>query len=80
MITHPAPDALRLYNCISTRFAPTEQTAALLCECGESLGSMDELEAGICFNCQAEAAGCTNGQPLRLPIFLPFLQMKGLSA
>lgn len=80
MNVHPAPNALRLYDCISTRFAPTDQDSSLLCECGEPLMSMDELEAGVCFNCQAEAAGCTNAEPFRLPILLPYLQMKGLSA
>ncbi len=80
MNVHPTPDALRLYDCISTRFAPTEQTVAPLCECGEPFTDEAERQAGTCFSCQAEAAGCTNGEPLRFPILLPFLSMKGLSA
>lgn len=33
------------------------------CLCGERLESEAERESGACFNCQAEAAGCTNGRP-----------------
>jgi hypothetical protein len=80
MNPRPAPDALRLYECISTRFAPTEQTHPERCECGEPLTDEAEREAGTCFNCMAEAAGCTNAEPFRLPILLPYIQMKGLSA
>lgn len=80
MNAHPAPDALRLYDCIETHFTSTEQTVAPHCKCGAALTYEDERESGRCLDCLAEAAGCSNAELFRLPILLPYLQMKGLSA
>lgn len=76
----PAFDALALYSCIETRFASSSATEAPKCECGADLTYEDERESGRCLDCLAEAAGCSNAEPLRFPIPLPYLQMKGLSA
>ena len=68
-----APDALRLYNAVTTRFGQTEQTVAPHCECGEPLNDEAERELGICFDCQAEAAQCqadVEALPFH-PIFAP---------
>lgn len=75
-----SPDALRLYNAVTTRFLSTEQTAAPRCECGEPLSDEAEREAGICFDCQAEAAQCQADaealpfQPIFAPVFEGLLQ------
>jgi hypothetical protein len=36
--------------------------------CGAPLDVEAEHDEGLCFDCQAEAAGCTNGEPIRFAV------------